>query len=97
MKDINISITSIENSVLEMVDEKNEAKRSLLESDEVKHQLMNYLFGDGENPFEEINKVFENKYLNLQNKITETSAIEKVNYLGQTKRGVNFVKKLKTF
>jgi hypothetical protein len=97
-KDVNISINSIEKSAVVLLQSQREKKRVLLKSmgEEGIQKVQDYIFGvSEENPFEEITEEYNQKLEALQRKIENTARVEKNNYLGKKKKGVNYIKKIK--
>lgn len=63
-----------------------EIKRNALDNDETKAQLHEYIFGDGDNPFEEFNKEKTRHYQETRN--TVDMLIEKTKII-KNKRKIN--------
>ena len=93
-KDTNISINSIEVRAVALLDELKLSKKQALYNQETKDALYEYVYGSGENPFDQLNQAYESKMEDLRERVEETAEIEKKNYLGKQKRGVKFVEKL---
>ncbi len=54
-------IDTISQSKLMFLDELKQYKTSALSDKEIHQQTMDYIFGNAENPFEDVNKVFQSK------------------------------------
>ena len=94
IKDTNITINGIEQRAVNLLNELRLTKRKAMFDKEIKANLYEYVYGSGENPFSELNDSYEVKIIALREKVQNTAEIEKKNYLGKKKRGINFVKKL---
>jgi predicted RND superfamily exporter protein len=93
---VNTSINAIEVQAVVLRDKLQEQKRDIIRSNpDMIDILKEYIFGDGENPFKEFNASYEEKIEELHNKIEGVAHREKQNYIGKSRKGVNFIKKLK--
>jgi hypothetical protein len=95
-RDVNVNITTIEKSMVSLITNVRIEKMKRLQDAETLTQVKDYIFGrTDENPLEDINEAYIKNVELIRNKISKTAQIEKQNYMGKSKRGVNFVKKLK--
>ena len=95
-RDVNVNITTIEKSMVSLITNVRIEKIKRLQDAETLTQVKDYIFGrTDENPLEDINESYIKNVELIRNKISKTAQIEKQNYMGKSKRGVNFVKKLK--
>jgi hypothetical protein len=95
-KDINISINSIEKSAVSLLRAMQEKKKLIEKSNpEVIQEVKDYIFGKSEdNPYSDITSEYNNNLEKLREKVQNTAKIEKTNYLGKNKKGVNYIKKI---
>jgi len=94
-KDINNDFVRIESKAIKLFDEIKAKKQNLLQDEEIKSQLYDYIFGDGENPFEEITEEYRKNIQGLEKQIAKIADSERQNYVGKSKKSVRFIKTLK--
>lgn len=93
----NFGVEKVEQRKLRICDEKNDAKQAILKRnhEETIQKLYDYIFGDGENPFQEITDKYQKDYEDLEKRIEKFAEKEKQSYVGRRKKGVNEIKKMK--
>jgi methionine synthase I (cobalamin-dependent) len=95
IKDVNISINSIGVSAVSLAQKRLKEQQKIIQDIGI-GPIYDYIFGKSEeNPLEEVTKRYNDSIEILHNKIVNIVNIEKANYLGKKKKGVNFIKKLK--
>ena len=96
IKDVNLNISGIETKVVKLYDEMINEKRIKFQESGIKDKLIDYVFGKTEeNPFESITETYYKNLKALEEQLDRIAGIEKQNYLGKSKKSVNFVKSLK--
>ena len=92
---VNHNMNNFESKAVGYFQELRRQKQNRMTNKETVEQLKDYIFGSGENPFEDINKDYENKMSKLREKFDGVAQREKQNYMGKKRKGVNFVKSIK--
>jgi hypothetical protein len=91
---VNVSINSIEKTAVVILDKAREEKRKHMLNESVVNELKEYIFGDGENPFEEITETYNTRLQDLREKMKDVAKKEKTAYMGKSKKGVKGIAKV---
>jgi hypothetical protein len=92
---INHNLNTLETKAVGYFQELRRQKQNLMTNKETVEKVKDYIFGEGENPFEEINKEYNKKVDNLRERYQGVAQRERQNYMGKKKKGVNFVRSIK--
>ena len=94
-KDVNISINSIEVSAVSLVQKRLKEQQKIIQHVGIS-AISDYIFGKSDdNPLQEITDNYNIRLQELRERVLKVVKVEKTNYLGKKKRGVNFIKKIK--
>ncbi len=92
---VNVSLNSIEASIVGIYQKAEIERKELFDEPEVKEAVLDFIFGKSEdNPFKEITKQLNSEIDRLRKKINKESKTEKDFYIGKRKRSEKSIKKV---